>query len=71
MQGIPDTLDCRATILGKTNYSEDLKDFRLFLTYPLPNGLFGVKTADDEKIQQIYDNGSDAFFNFEPFVAIK
>ena len=50
---------------------EDLKDFRLFLTYPLPNGLFGVKTADDEKIQQIYDNGSDAFFNFEPFVAIK
>ena len=29
MQGIPDTLDCRATILGKTNYSEDLKDFRL------------------------------------------
>lgn len=48
---------------------ENLSDFRLMLTYPLADGLFGVKTATDEDIQGIYDNGSDAFFNFEPFIA--
>lgn len=29
LQGIPEPMDCRATILGKTSFSEDLKDFRL------------------------------------------
>ena len=46
---------------------ENLKDFSLMLTYPLPEeGMFSVKMASDEDIQGIYDNGSDAFFNFEP-----
>lgn len=48
---------------------EDLKDFKLYLTYPAENGFFKVKTATEEDIQGIYDNGSDAFFNFEPFTA--
>ena len=48
---------------------ENLDDFSLFLTYPQKDGFFGVKTANEEDIQQIYDNGSDAFFNFEPFTA--
>jgi len=46
---------------------ENLKDFKLFLTYPVKGGLYKVKTTSDEDIQGIYDNGSDAFFNFEPF----
>ena len=46
---------------------ENLPDFRLMLTYPVGSGLFAVKMASDEDIQGIYDNGSDAFFNFEPF----
>lgn len=46
---------------------EDLKNFGLFLTYPLGNGYFNVKKANEEDIQGIYDNGSDAFFNFEAF----
>ena len=46
---------------------ENLKDFRLYLTYPSSDGFYKVKTATDEDIQGIYDNGSDAFFNFEPF----
>lgn len=46
---------------------ENLKDFKLFLTYPAGNGRFYVKTATKDDIQQIYDNGSDAFFNFEAF----
>ena len=29
MQGIPEPLSCKATILRKTDFSEDLKDFRL------------------------------------------
>ena len=29
MQGIPEPLSCKATILRKTEFSEDLKDFRL------------------------------------------
>lgn len=48
---------------------ENLKDFRLLLTHPVGNGLFSVMTADEATIQQIYDNGADAFFNFEPFTA--
>jgi len=48
---------------------ENLKEFRLYLTYPTSEGLYKVKTATDEDIQGIYDNGSDAFFNFEPFTA--
>jgi hypothetical protein len=46
---------------------EDLKDFKLFLTYPAGDGYYYVKTATSDDIQQIYDNGSDAFFNFEAF----
>ena len=46
---------------------ENRKDFNLFLTYPANNGLFNIKTATEEEIQTIYDNGSDAFFNFEAF----
>ena len=48
---------------------ENIKEFRLMLTHPVGNGLYGVMTADEETLQQIYDNGSDAFFNFEPFTA--
>lgn len=47
---------------------ENLHDFRLMLTYPHADGLFAVKMATDDDIQGIYDNGSDAFFNFEPFI---
>ena len=47
---------------------EDIKGFKLMLTYPSEKeGLYSVKTASDEDLQQIYDNGSDAFFNFEAF----
>lgn len=49
---------------------ENLKDFTLLLTYPVGDGLFSVMAADEETIQQIYDNGADAFFNFEPFTAL-
>ncbi len=48
---------------------ENLKDFSLFLTYPVGDGFFEVKTANQEDLQQIYDNGSDAFFNFDAFTA--
>ena len=47
---------------------ENIKDFSLFLTYSCEQGLYSVKTADEEDIQEIYDNGSDAFFNFDAFV---
>lgn len=47
---------------------ENLKEFKLFLTYPAGDGSYSVKTASEEEIQQIYDNGSDAFFNFDAFV---
>ena len=46
---------------------ENLQEFKLFLTYPSSNGGFNVKSASEEEIQQIYDNGSDAFFNFDAF----
>ena len=48
---------------------ENLKEFRLYLTFPTSEGFYKVKTATEEDIQGIYDNGSDAFFNFEPFTA--
>lgn len=46
---------------------ENIDDFCLFLTYRVENGLYAIKTASDDDIQQIYDNGSDAFFNFDVF----
>lgn len=46
---------------------ENLQEFKLFLTYPSSNGGYNVKSASEEEIQQIYDNGSDAFFNFDAF----
>ena len=44
-------------------------DLKLMLTYPCEDdsGLFSVKTVSEEVLQQVYDNGSDAFFNFEAF----
>ena len=47
---------------------ENLKQFKLFLTYSSPDGECIVKTADEKTLQDIYDNGSDAFFNFEAFL---
>lgn len=47
---------------------EKLKEFKLFLTYPAEDGSYNVKMASEDDIQQIYDNGSDAFFNFDVFV---
>lgn len=49
---------------------ENLEDFRLFLSMPVGNGRYSIKTAGEEDIQQIYDNGSDAFFNFDAFAAL-
>ena len=47
---------------------EDIKEFRLFLTYPVKGG-YNIKTASEDDIQGIYDNGADAFFNFDAFTA--
>lgn len=47
---------------------EDMKDFRLLLTRPTGRGGYSIKTANEEEIQQVYDNGSDAFFNFDAFL---
>lgn len=48
---------------------ENIADFKLMITYPCADvsGLFSVKTASEEELQNIYDNGSDAFFNIEAF----
>ena len=43
---------------------ENLSDFRLFLTIKDTDG-FVVRSASEEDIQEIYDNGSDAFFNLD------
>lgn len=47
---------------------ENLKNFKLFLTNSSSDGECYVKTADENTLQDIYDNGSDAFFNFEAFL---
>ena len=47
---------------------ENIRDFSLFMTYHIGNGSYAVKSAGDEDIQQIYDNGSDAFFNFDAII---
>ena len=47
---------------------ENLENFKLFLTCSTPDGEYSIKTADAATLQTIYDNGSDAFFNFESFV---
>lgn len=47
---------------------ENIKDFKLFLTYPVEGG-YNIKTASEKDIQDIYDNGADAFFNFDAFIA--
>ena len=44
---------------------ENIDDFRLFLTKSRGNGLYSVKTASEEEMQQVFDNGSDAFFNID------
>lgn len=45
---------------------ENMKDFKLFLTYAETDG-FVIHEASRSDIQEIYDNGSDAFFNLEAF----
>lgn len=44
---------------------ERLKSLSLFMTYSIGDGLFGIRSASEEDVQQVYDNGSDAFFNFD------
>lgn len=44
---------------------ENLKDFKLILTLPTDSGSYKIREANEQEIQDIYDNGSDAFFNFE------
>lgn len=46
---------------------EKIKDFRLFITYQTKEGLYNVKTANEEDLMEIYSNGSDAYFNLEVF----
>lgn len=49
---------------------ENMEDFHLFLSYPAADkGYYNIKVAEENEIQQIYDNGSDAFFNFDAFTA--
>ena len=43
-------------------------DLGLFFTYLREDGTSVVKTATDEDMQEIYDNGVDAFFNIETFI---
>lgn len=43
-------------------------DLGLFFTYLKEDGTSVVKTATDEDMQEIYDNGVDAFFNIETFI---
>lgn len=47
---------------------ENIPDFHLLLTIPVEDG-YDIKEASDDELQEIYDNGSDAFFNFEAFAA--
>ena len=46
---------------------EDLKDFKLFIPQVGEDGLYTVFTASESDIQEIFDNGSDAFFNIDVF----
>ncbi len=43
-------------------------DLGLFFTYLIEDGGTSVKSASDDEIQEIYDNGVDVFFNLESFV---
>ena len=45
---------------------ENIRDFKLFLTHKESDG-FMARTASEDDIQEIYDNGSDAFFNLGVF----
>lgn len=45
---------------------EKLKDFKLFITVAEPDG-FVIKEASETDVQEVYDNGADAFFNLEVF----
>lgn len=46
----------------------ELKDFHFFFTYPVEDGSGNiVKTASEDELQEIYDNGVDMFFNFEAY----
>ena len=47
---------------------EKIENFKLFLTYPVEGG-YNIKTASEQDIQDIYDNGADAFFNFDAIIA--
>lgn len=41
--------------------------FNLHFTHPAGDGLYRVKTASKEEVQEIYDSSLDMFFNFEAF----
>ena len=47
---------------------EKIENFKLFLTYPVEGG-YNIKTASEKDIQDVYDNGADAFFNFDAIIA--
>lgn len=47
---------------------EKLEGFKLFFTYKVREGFYNIKEAGEDDLQEIYDNGSDAFTNFEPFI---
>jgi len=46
---------------------ENLKNFKLFIPQPYRDGQYVVKTASEADIQELFDNGSDAFFNLDVF----
>ena len=46
---------------------EELDDFHLFITRDVGEGKYGVYEATEKDKQEIFDNGSDAFFNLDVF----
>ena len=46
---------------------EDLDDFHLFITQDAGEGKYYVYEATKDDKQEIFDNGSDAFFNLDVF----
>lgn len=46
---------------------EDLDDFHLFITQDAGEGKYYVYEATEDDKQEIFDNGSDAFFNLDVF----
>lgn len=46
---------------------EELEDFHLFITQDAGDGKYSVYEATEDDKQEIFDNGSDAFFNLDVF----